>query len=120
MFGFTANQSNQGFHCQLKTSILCPQLREKIHLQRPRQFRRGREGNVHVRFQYLRNVGARDVHPLGQRGLVEPELFHPAENLTEEDGADMINGIHEEEGGEKRWRLTMSFFVWRRERVLGN
>ena len=78
-----------------KLTSRLPELREEIHLQRSRQFRRGGKGNVHIRLQHLRNVGARNIHPLGQCGLVEPELFHPAENLAEEYGADMVNGIHE-------------------------
>ena len=66
----------------------------------------GGERNVHVRLQHLRDVWPRNIHPLGQCRLVKSELLHPAENLAEKDGADMVNGIHEEEGGEKRWRWT--------------
>ena len=56
----------------------------EVHFKRPREFCRGAEGEVDVLAQHLGDVGARDLHTLGEVGLGEPELLHAQENLPQE------------------------------------
>ena len=82
---------------------------EEVHFQRFSEFRispsrrlprRGRyegcgaEGDVDVGAQHLRDVRARDVHALRERGLIEAQLLHPAKNLPKEERADSIYRCH--------------------------
>ena len=63
----------------------------EIHLESPRQFRRGPEGEAHVLAQHLRNVRLGDLHALRQLALVHAQLLHPAEYAPEKGRADVIN-----------------------------
>ena len=78
---------------------------EEVHFEGAGEFRGGAEGDVDVAAEDFRDVGTGDVHALGERGLVEAEILHPAENLAEEEGADVVEGRHEgrDERG-MRWR----------------
>ena len=70
------------------------EFRGEVHLERPRELGRGAEGEVDVLAEDLGDVGAGHLHPLGEVGLGKPELLHAQENLAQEHGADMVDGLH--------------------------
>ena len=52
------------------------------------------EGDVDVRTQHLRNVRARDVHPLGEHTLVKAQLLHLLQHLPKKHRSDSIYRRH--------------------------
>ena len=65
----------------------------EVHLESAGEFGRRAEGEVDVLAQHLGDVGARDLHALGEVGLGEPELLHAQEDLPQECRADVIDGL---------------------------
>ena len=80
--------------CRRITGFPLQQFGDEVHLKGIRQFRRGTEREVHVLPQHLRDVRPRDIHPLGELGLVNAQLLHPPEYATKEGRADMVDGCH--------------------------
>ena len=56
----------------------------EVHLERAGELGRSAEGEVDVLAEHLGDVGTRDLHPLGEVGLGEPELLHAEEDLPQE------------------------------------
>ena len=54
----------------------------EVHLERASEFGRSAEGEVDVLAQHLGDVGARDLHPLGEVSLRDAKLLHAQENLA--------------------------------------
>ena len=67
----------------------------EVHLECARELGRSAEGEVDVLAQHLGDVGARDLHALGEVGLGEPELLHAQEDLAQECRADMVDSFQE-------------------------
>ena len=53
----------------------------EVHLECASKLGRSAEGEVYVLAEHLGDVGARDLHPLGEVGLRDAKLLHPQENL---------------------------------------
>ena len=67
----------------------------EVHLEGMGEAESRSEGEVDLfAAQYFRDVSARDVHALGERGLTEAEFTHPNENGAEILGADVVEGVH--------------------------
>ena len=79
----------------IHTSYFFPQLREEVHLKRRGKPGRRAEGDVHVAMQDLVDVGTRNLHAPGKRGLVETQRLHPQKDLAEKHRTDMINLRHD-------------------------
>ncbi len=65
----------------------------EVHLERASELGRSAEGEVDVLAEHLSDVGARDLHALGEVGLGEPELLHTEEDLPQECRAYMVNSL---------------------------
>ena len=84
-------------------ATLFPQLGEEVHFEGAGELRRRAEGDVDVALQHLRDVRARDVHPLRERGLIQPQLLHPLQHLPEEERADSIDAAHSVVSSSCQW-----------------
>ena len=73
---------------------LFPQLWEEIHFKGLGEPGGRAEGEVHVLVQHLGDVGLGDLHALGELGLIDAELLHPAKNAPEKCRANMVDGSH--------------------------
>ena len=54
----------------------------EVHLESAGELGRSAEGEVDVLAQHLGDVGARDLHPLGEVSLGDAQLLHAQENLA--------------------------------------
>ena len=63
----------------------------EVHLERAGELGRSAEGEVDVLAEHLGDVGARDLHPLGEVSLGDAQLLHAQKNLSQERRADMID-----------------------------
>ena len=63
----------------------------EVHFKRPRELGRSAEGEVDVLAQHLGDVGARDLHALGEVGLGDAQLLHAQEDLAQECRAYMVD-----------------------------
>ncbi len=56
----------------------------EVHLECAGELGRSAEGEVYVLAEHLGDVGARDLHPLGEVGLGDAQLLHAQEDLPQE------------------------------------
>jgi len=70
----------------------------EVHFKRPRELGRSAEGEVDVLAEHLGDVGARDLHALGEVGLGDAQLLHAEKNLSQECRADVIDCSHRGQG----------------------
>ena len=63
----------------------------EVHLESAGEFGRSAEGEVDVLAQHLGDVGARDLHPLGEVSLGDAQLLHAEEDLPQERRAYMVD-----------------------------
>ena len=66
----------------------------EVHLESAGELGRSAEGEVDVLAEHLCDVGARDLHPLGEVGLGDTEFLHAQENLAQERRAYMVDSRH--------------------------
>ena len=64
---------------------------DEVHLECAGELGRSAEGEVDILAQHLGDVGARDLHPLGEVSLGDAQLLHTQKNLSQERRADMID-----------------------------
>ena len=63
----------------------------EVHLERAGELGRSAEGEVDILAQHLGDVGARDLHPLGEVSLGDAQLLHAQEDLPQEGRAYMVD-----------------------------
>ena len=56
----------------------------EVHFKCAGELGRSAEGEVDVLAQHLCDVGARDLHPLGEVSLGDAQLLHAQEDLPQE------------------------------------
>ena len=74
------------------------ELRGEVHLERAGELGRSAEGEVDILAKNLGDVGARDLHALGEVGLRNAQLLHAQENLAQECRADVVDCSHRGQG----------------------
>ena len=67
----------------------------EVHFKCASKLGRRAEGEVDVLAEHLGDVGARDLHALGEVGLGDAQLLHAQENLPQECRADVIDCLQE-------------------------
>ena len=67
----------------------------EVHLESAGELGRSAEGEVDVLAENLGDVGARDLHALGEVGLRDAQLLHAQENLPQERRAYMVDSFQE-------------------------
>ena len=67
---------------------------DEVHLECASKLGRSAEGEVDVLAEHLGDVGARDLHPLGEVSLGDAQLLHAQKNLTQERRAYMVDCLH--------------------------
>ena len=65
----------------------------EVHLESASKLGRRAEGEVDVLAEHLGDVRARDIHPLGEVRLRQPQLLHAEEDLAKKSGADVVDGF---------------------------
>ena len=66
----------------VKKLLLRAKLGQEVHLESAGELGRSAEGEVDVLAQHLGDVGARDLHALGEVSLGDAQLLHAQENLA--------------------------------------